>query len=55
MPEDLKEKDTERYHKLEDLAYERDLYISDLMYILSLVLKKRVLKAVNKEDPVKKK
>ena len=54
VPEDLKEKDIERYRKLEEIAYKEDLYMLELMRILSLILRDRVLEAVGVEVPYDK-
>ena len=45
---DLREKNREQYRKLEDIAYNEGIYLPDLMYILSLILRDRVLEALKK-------
>jgi len=43
---DLRENDKEQYRKLEDAAYNSGVRLSDLMHVLALVLRDRVLEAL---------
>jgi len=54
VPDDLKGKDIKRYRKLEDLAYKDNIHMIDLMQVLSLILRDRVLEAVGEEVPYDK-
>jgi len=47
----LRENDKEQYRKLEDVAYNEGVHLSELMHVLSLVLRDHVLEALGKEVP----
>ena len=51
VPEDLKKKDRARYRKLEELAYNENFHMVKLMRVVSLILRDRVLEALEKEVP----